>query len=165
MARRHEAQTLPADSARSSQPNSGLFSVGYEGLTIDAFVRRMIDYGVSTVVDVRLTPASRRPGFSKRALSAALADHAIEYVHEHDLGNPPENRDAFRHGDVELGKTRMRARLENGSGDALLRLVNRARQEPVAVLCVEHAEARCHRQVVTAMACEIEPKLAVRHIW
>ena len=39
---------------------------------------------------------SRKRGFSKTSLTAALAAAGIGYRHETELGNPPENRDAFR---------------------------------------------------------------------
>ncbi len=141
-----------------------IYSVGYEGLTLEQFLQRLGDSDVTTLVDVRMTAASRRPGFSKRRLQTALASAGISYVHEPELGNPPENRENFRTGDRELGRKRMRARLENGSGDALRRLVELSMQEHVAVLCVERFAVSCHRQVITEMACEIEPTLRTAEI-
>ncbi|PPJ18215.1 hypothetical protein C5E45_10195 [Nocardia nova] len=41
----------------------------------------LAEAGVATVVDVRLTPISRKPGLSKTKLSAALAEAGIRYVH------------------------------------------------------------------------------------
>lgn len=146
-------------------PKAGLVSVGYEGFTAEALARRLADAGVSVLFDVRLTPASRKPGFSKNRLAAVLADVGIEYVHERDLGNPPDNRESFRRGDGEEGRARMRARLENGCGPALDRLVDRAQSERVAVLCVERERHRCHRQVITDMAQERSPQpLDVLHV-
>lgn len=55
----------------------------------------------------------------------------------------------------------MRARLSNGSGDALRRLVDLARSDRVAVLCVERDRLRCHRDVITDMAQELEPSIEV----
>ena len=138
-----------------------IYSVGYEGLTLAGLVERLAQSKVTALVDVRLTPASRRPGFSKSALAAALDAAGIDYIHEPDLGNPPDNRESFRSGDGEAGKARMRARMNNGSGPALRRLVDRAREGRVAVLCLERSPARCHRQVVTEMALELEPELEV----
>lgn len=50
------------------------------------------------LVDVRLTPLSRKPRLSKTKLAAALADVGIEYVHHRALGNPKDNRAGFREG-------------------------------------------------------------------
>ncbi|WP_258081414.1 DUF488 domain-containing protein [Nocardia nova] len=58
-----------------------LFTVGYEGRRADELVMLLAEAGVATVVDVRLTPISRKPGLSKTKLSAALAEAGIRYVH------------------------------------------------------------------------------------
>ena len=44
-----------------------LFTLGYEGLDIDAFVARVRDAGIRVIVDVRELPLSRKKGFSKSA--------------------------------------------------------------------------------------------------
>ncbi len=154
---------MAAAASRKGLPRT-IYSVGYEGLTLEQFLKRLGDNHVTTLVDVRMTAASRRPGFSKRRLESALAGVGIAYVHERELGNPPENRENFRTGDRELGRMRMRARLENGSGAALLRVVELSKNESIAVLCVERFAVSCHRQVVTEMACEIEPTLSTVEI-
>jgi uncharacterized protein (DUF488 family) len=126
-----------------------LYSVGYEGLTLSSFIERLAQNAVTCVVDVRLTPASRRPGFSKARLAAALEEGNIVYVHERDLGNPPENRDAFRLGsELDAGRQRMRRQLADGGASALARVTELARQTRVALLCVERDEPRCHRSVI-----------------
>ncbi len=143
----------------------GIYTIGYEDLRLDQFLNKLRENRIDTVVDVRLTPSSRRAGFSKGVLAKALDAADIGYIHERDLGNPPENRAAFRRGPLEEGRCRMKARLENGSAPALQRLVERATQERVAVLCVEMADARCHRQVIVEMAREIAPELFTTSIW
>ena len=81
------------------RPSCRIYSVGYEGTTAEELADRLARHGVSLLVDVRLQPWSRRPGFSKQPLSVALAMAGIEYVHEPLFGNPPENREAYRQGD------------------------------------------------------------------
>lgn len=138
-----------------------IYSVGYEGWKLESLVEMLNQNRVATVVDVRLSASSRRPGFSKSALDRALAEAGIEYVHEPDLGNPPENRAAFRSGDAVAGRAVLLERLNNGARPAVRRLADMARRGRVAVLCVEREAARCHRSVVLEAACEIEPGLEV----
>jgi uncharacterized protein (DUF488 family) len=133
------------------RPSCRLYSVGYEGTTAEELAHRLAAYGVSLLVDVRLQPWSRRPGFSKQPLSVALALAGIEYVHEPLFGNPPENREAYRQGDPAAVQV-MRDRLERKGQVALDKLIREARYRDVAVLCVERESSRCHRQVVTDMA-------------
>jgi uncharacterized protein (DUF488 family) len=141
-----------------------IYSVGYEGMTVDAMIERLVGSSVTTLVDVRLNPSSRRPGWSRKALTASLEAAGIAYVHEKLLGNPKENRDSFRKGDGAEGRAAMRARLSNGAAPALERLVKLANGSRVAVLCVERERERCHRQVVTDMAQELDPSIEVIHI-
>jgi uncharacterized protein (DUF488 family) len=143
----------------------GIYTIGYEDLRLDQFLNKLRENQIDTVVDVRLTPSSRRAGFSKGVLAKALDAAGIAYIHERDLGNPPDNRAAFRRGPLEEGRRRMKAQLENGSAPALQRLVERAAQERVAVLCVEVADVRCHRQVIVEMARELAPELFTTSIW
>lgn len=137
-----------------------IFSVGYEGTSLDDLVARLRAAEAAVVVDVRRTPASRKPGFSRRRLSEALEAVGIEYSSERDLGNPPENRDAFRRGDP-VAVRRMRALVAGPGAEALDRVVARASGERVALLCVCADHAACHRRVVAEMAVEQDPAIEV----
>jgi uncharacterized protein (DUF488 family) len=141
-----------------------IYSVGYEGFDAPVLVRRLTDAQVSYLVDVRLTPSSRKPGYSRKSLTAALDAAGITYVHEPGLGNPPDNRESFRRGDGEEGRRRMRELLEGDACEALHRVADLARRQRVAVLCVERDRQRCHRDVVTAMVQELDPAIEVLHI-
>ncbi|GIF08903.1 DUF488 domain-containing protein [Actinoplanes siamensis] len=136
----------------SRQPDSaGLVGVGYEGRTIEELIAQLHALGVSRLVDVRLTPLSRKPGLSKTALGQALSQAGIVYEHHRELGNPKANRPGF----ATTGPARDDARayyaelLREPQADQALQAVAAAgRQERVAVLCFEADEDRCHRQVV-----------------
>ena len=73
-----------------------VFTIGYEGLDIDAFMSLLAEHGIDTVVDVRELPLSRKPGFSKKALANVLNLSGREYVHMVDLGCPKPVRDRYR---------------------------------------------------------------------
>jgi uncharacterized protein (DUF488 family) len=135
---------LATRSSRSQHHSVGgrIYSVGYEGLELAGLVDHLKSARVTTLVDVRLTPVSRKRGFSRKSLSAELEKAGITYIHEKALGNPPDNRDSFRQDDGDDGRRRMREMLDNGSGPALQRLVELARHHRVVVLCVEREEGR-----------------------
>ena len=63
-----------------------IFTIGYEGSTVGEFIAALKQACVSQVIDVRALPLSRRPGFSKSPLRAALEEAGIEYVHLKALG-------------------------------------------------------------------------------
>lgn len=98
----------------------GIVSVGYEGRDIDGFVDELAAAGVDLVADVRLNPVSRKPGFSKTRLSEALAEVGIGYVHLRSLGNPTSNREPFRSGHVEYGRSVFRGLLAADEAAAAL---------------------------------------------
>ena len=60
--------------------HSTLFTLGYEGMTIEAFIARLQTARVKTVVDVRELPLSSKKRFSKSAFCAALSAHGIAYL-------------------------------------------------------------------------------------
>jgi uncharacterized protein (DUF488 family) len=125
--------------------------VGYEGQVLDEFLSSLVGLGVRTLVDVRLTPISRKRGFSKRALAAAAESVGIEYEHLRSLGNPKDNRTGFAGGPDELTEARARYRglLDDGVAEqALDRIEQLGREGRVALLCFEADECRCHRQVL-----------------
>jgi uncharacterized protein (DUF488 family) len=131
---------------------TGIIGVGYEGRDLDRFVDDLLGRGVGVLADVRLTPLSRKPGFSKRALAEAVTDAGIDYLHLRELGNPKDNRPGFAGDRTELTAARRRYAdlLGDQAGDALDRLAVLAQNELVAVMCFEADEHRCHRHVVLA---------------
>lgn len=123
-------------------------TVGYEGLSFDALLDTLRSLGVTVLVDVRLTPLSRRPGMSRRALSAGLAEAGVAYRHYPALGNPRENREPLRRGDPSALALYRDHLDEPDARVALAEIAALARTERVALLCVEADPARCHRTLV-----------------
>lgn len=50
------------------QAIDGFQTIGYEGISIETFLRRVQEYGIEIIIDIRANPISRKPGFSKTAL-------------------------------------------------------------------------------------------------
>ncbi len=73
-----------------------LMTIGYEGLTVAGFLDLLRRCRVSRLVDVRELPISRKPGFAKAALSAAIEARGIRYEHLVALGCPREIRHRYR---------------------------------------------------------------------
>lgn len=69
-----------------------LFTLGYEGLSIDAYLGILTAYQVTLLIDVRRNPISRKYGFSKRQLACATEMAGIAYVHLPNLGIPSDMR-------------------------------------------------------------------------
>ena len=126
-----------------------LFTIGYEGATQDGLIARLRQAGVTTLVDVRELPNSRRPGFAKRSLSEALERAGIGYRHVRALGTPPEGRAAARAGRTGEMKRIFGARLAGMEAQAAVAdLAAATRQERLCLLCLEAEPAVCHRALV-----------------
>lgn len=125
-----------------------LVSVGYEGRDVADLIASLQENRVHVLVDVRLTPLSRKRGLSKTALSLALESAGIRYVHHRQLGNPKDNRDEFRKGS-ETSRDRYRQLLhEPAAMDALRHVSELLDEGVVALLCFERDHAQCHRGLV-----------------
>ena len=74
------------DAQGNDKSDVTLFSVGYEGLTIDAYINKLIRNNVAMVVDVRRNPISMKYGFSKTRFSSYLQNAGIKYEHIPQLG-------------------------------------------------------------------------------
>lgn len=136
---------------RSTTPQH-LFTFGYEGLDIDAFVTRLVDAGARSVVDVRELPLSRKKGFSKRALAARLAAAGIEYVHVPLLGCPKPVRDAYREdGDWKSYTKAFMTHLKRQQA-AVQELAKLAAGSAVCLICFEADYSFCHRSYVASAA-------------
>ena len=144
-----------------------LASVGYAAFMLNAdLAARLRAAGVERLVDVRALANSRRRGFSKTALSAALAAQGIEYVHMRALGNPREGRDLYRRGRVAEGRALFeRHMLGDEQRAALTELAHLIAEKHCALLCVEADPALCHRSaVVDALRSELSLALDVTEI-
>jgi len=105
--------------------------------------------GVTRLIDVRALPLSRRPGFSKTPLSAALAEAAIAYTHLRALGTPADGRAAVRRGDHVALKRIYGAQLDTPPAIAEAAIMlDLAAGEPSALLCYERDPAACHRSLL-----------------
>jgi uncharacterized protein (DUF488 family) len=91
---------------------STVFTIGYERRSPDGLVRDLAGAGVTLLADVRELPLSRRRGFSRTALAAALGQAGLAYVHERALGNPKPYRDP-----ADCHRTLLAAALAERLGD------------------------------------------------
>ena len=130
-----------------------IFTIGYEGATQAELVAALKAAGVERVIDVRAVPLSRKPGFSKNVLAAALAEAGIDYVHLKALGTPPEGREAARKGKADVLARVYAAQLETPEAAVqAARMVEMAAEKPSALLCFERDPGMCHRTLLRQSA-------------
>jgi uncharacterized protein (DUF488 family) len=116
-------------------------TIGHSTHSIERFVDLLKAGGVALLVDVRSMPYSRRfPQFGKERLARSLAAAGIDYIHEGAaLGGKPE-------GGADYDALAARPAFK----DALGRLIERAENTTLCLMCAEKEPLDCHRTVLVS---------------
>jgi len=129
-----------------------VFTIGHGARPAEELVASLRAAGVGALVDVRRFPSSRRhPHFNGDVLAATLADGAIAYRHEVELGGrrsgePGEERfaciqtPAFRSYAARMGTAPWQEALERALAEA-----------SPCFLCAETLWWRCHRRLIAEL--------------
>ena len=129
-----------------------IYTIGYEGLSLDDFWNLLESNGIEMLADVRALPLSRKRGFSKTPLSARCRELGVEYCHYRALGCPQIIRDAYKsHRSWAQYTTSYLSYLrsdEEAIESALRELEHLAPEKRCALLCFEADALRCHRSYV-----------------
>lgn len=127
-----------------------LFTIGYEKASQGEVLAALAAAGVATLIDVRDRPLSRRAGFSKRQLQAAVEAAGMRYVHLKALGTPPEGREANRRRQWDRFWRIVDDKLATGEAEIeLQRAADLAAAAPSCLLCYEADWRICHRRRVS----------------
>lgn len=133
-----------------------ILSLGYEGRTIHDLINILTTHSVKRVLDIRLTPVSRRKNFSKKSLASHLKESGIEYVHLRLAGNPYYKQ----RNDIDLC-----LQLYSSYLDDHPEIVNTVFEElsevDAAILCYEKEHLHCHRSVLLDIMSENGHKLDI----
>jgi uncharacterized protein DUF488 len=142
------AKQVRLDHAPSTDPM--LMTIGYEGVSAEAYLNKLIRNGVQILVDVRRNPISRKYGFSKGRLSELVGKCGMDYVHYPSLGIDSSRR-------ANLGDAASYAKLFE---EYRKNLPTRATElaeiadlvardgKRVALTCFEQDHKSCHRDSV-----------------
>ena len=126
-----------------------ILTIGYARATQDALVEALVDARVELLADIRALPLSRRAGFSKTSLAAAVEEAGIAYLHFRHLGTPKEGRDAARRGDHAALERVYRGQLELPEALAqMAELQALAREQRTCMLCYCETTEGCHRELL-----------------
>jgi uncharacterized protein (DUF488 family) len=137
-----------------------VYTVGYEGIMVDALLDLLLRKGIRRLIDVRCNPIARRYGFHKATICKLCNDVGIEYFHFPSLGIPSAWRaDLSDHASY----ARLFERYQNeilprhsGAIDTVGRLVA---ESPSAIMCMEADHHCCHR---SRLAAEVALRTSLR---
>jgi len=132
-----------------SQTDQVLFTIGYEGKSIEMFINALIKNDVRLLCDVRRNPLSRKFGFSKGKLEHITQMVGIRYIHMADLGIESDKRRSLEtlddykclFADYEKTLPDRRSSLDK----VYMLLLQNTR---IALTCFELEPQMCHRHVI-----------------
>lgn len=69
-----------------------LYTIGYEGISLEEYLNKLIINDIKVLCDVRRNPVSMKYGFSKSQLEKACVGVGIKYIHMPELGIESDKR-------------------------------------------------------------------------
>jgi uncharacterized protein (DUF488 family) len=130
-----------------------LYTIGHSTRTLEELVETLRAHQISTLVDIRAFPMSRRlPQFNRESLAETLPAVGIRYVWRKALGgyrkkileespNIALRNDSFRN----YADYMLTADFES----AMEELIKLAEEAPTAYMCAERVYFHCHRMLVS----------------
>jgi len=144
-----------------------LFTIGYEGISLEGYLVRLLKNDVKVLVDVRKNPLSMKYGFSKTQLKKYCGSLGIKYLHFPELGIQSEQRQELNSQlDYDKLFTAYRKNNLSETTNTQTEILNLLKEyKRIALTCFEADICQCHRKHL-AEAIEELPKFnyEVNHI-
>jgi len=144
-----------------------LFTIGYEGISLEEYLVRLIKNDVKVLVDVRYNPLSMKYGFSKSQLKKYCSSLGIEYIHIPDVGIHSDQRQELNsqsdYDNLFVSYKENNLTQTSKSQNEILNLLKQHKR--IALTCFEANICQCHRKHL-AEAIETLPEFnyEVKHI-
>lgn len=144
-----ETQKFTEEKRKLQKKGELLFTIGYEGRSVEAFINELIQNDIHLLCDVRRNPLSRKFGFSKSKLEHIIKNVGIEYCHIPELGIESEKRVSLNSiQDYELLFQEYAATLPQKCKYINMIKEFLKEKERVALMCYEKEAYMCHRHVI-----------------
>jgi uncharacterized protein (DUF488 family) len=141
-----------------------VYTFGYEGQQVDAFLNMLLLNGIQRLIDVRNNPVSRRYGFHKSTLDRLCKSLDIEYAHRPELGIPPKLRQSLKtQADYESLFTKYEVEVLTNNAVAIEEVSRLVQTKPAVLVCMESNPSSCHRSRL-AKAVSEKSRLPIRHL-
>ncbi len=159
--------TLKSESGSRVEPpvaEPAVYTAGYGGRSVDAFLDGLLRAGVRRVIDVRRNPVARRYGFHGKTLGRLCSKLDLDYRHFPELGVPSdERRGLTTKADYDALLARYELTTLRREREAVRTVARLSADEASALVCAEADPACCHRSRL-AEAVSRDTALPVRHL-
>ncbi len=153
--------------AKPTNDKTTLYTIGYEGISLEEYLNRLIKNDVKVLVDVRNNALSMKFGFSKTQLKNFCASLNIEYLHIPEVGIQSDQRQELKTQTdydnlFEVYKTQNLKKTISQQEQILNLLKDKKR---IALTCFEANICQCHRKHLAEAIIELpEWKYELKHI-
>jgi len=153
-----------------SKPQSDqtmLFTIGYEGISLEEYLNRLLKNDVKVLVDVRNNPVSMKYGFSKNQLQLFCENLGIRYVHFPEVGIQSEQRRELNtQADYDQLFTVYRQNNLTQTRASQVKIANLLKEHKrIALTCFEANIRQCHRKhLAEAIESLLNYEYEVKHI-
>jgi len=136
----------PAPSHPKPVAKLAVYTVGYGGKSVDAFLNELLRFGIQVVVDVRANPVSRTYGFSRKVLGEIAPKVGLEYRHVPSLGIPSKQRANLTSFDsYQSLLDQYESQTLPSEAETIREIAQLMLEKPAILVCVEKDERCCHR--------------------
>lgn len=146
----NRAELKAIEQQKRHYPEKQLFTIGYEGISLETYINKLIINDVNVLCDVRKNAYSQKYGFSKKTLQLACRGADIEYVHIPNLGIVSNKRQELHsQADYDVLFREYEKTTLNENKASLLSIRNLLdKGKRVALTCFEKDPKQCHRTCV-----------------
>lgn len=125
-----------------------LFTIGYEGISLEEYLVRLLRNDVRILVDVRNNPISMKYGFSKSLLKKYCESIGIAYIHLPEVGISSEQRQELNsQSDYDRLFEAYRENNLAKTGKSQTQILEMLKQHKrIALTCFESNICQCHRK-------------------
>lgn len=153
-------------SAKPNQTEQSLFTIGYEGISLENYLNKLVENNISLLIDVRKNPLSMKFGFSKTLLKKYCNSLNIVYIHIPEVGitsNKRQSLESQKDYDNlfnDYKSTTLRETIVNQ--EQILDLLNKYNR--IALTCFESNICQCHRLPLAESLHKLKNDLIIKHI-
>ena len=158
--------------AKPTNDKTILYTIGYEGISLEEYLNRLIRNDVKILVDVRKNALSMKFGFSKTQLKNFCASLNIEYLHIPEVGIQSDQRQELKTQTdydnlFEVYKTQ-NLKKTFCQQEQILNLLKQKKR--IALTCFEANICQCHRKHLAEAIIKLPewkaatPRYELRHI-
>lgn len=152
--------------AKPTQYKKAIFTIGYEGVSLEKYLNKLVKNNINLLIDVRKNPLSMKFGFSKTLLKKYCNSLDIIYIHIPEVGINSKQRQSLESQEdydvlfTEYKKTTLKETIENQMD--ILELLEKYNR--IALTCFESNICQCHRLPLAESLKILKKDLIIEHI-